>query len=80
MLAGAVATITERPVVLVVAHFDEADDAFEELTAQGIKALSLPAVEVLPGETNVSLELFAERVSVLRRLVSEGAAAASVKT
>ena len=78
MLAGAVSEITKRPVILVVAHFDEADDAADELAAQGLKVLNLPAVEVLPGETNVSLELFAERVSVLRRLVSEGAAAASV--
>ncbi|MGH7292484.1 MAG: hypothetical protein ACREJT_14800, partial [Myxococcota bacterium] len=53
----------------VVGHLDEADEALDELTAAGIDAARLPALEVLPGESGVSLELFAERLAVVRRLL-----------
>ena len=48
---------------------DDADEALDELTSAGVRALRLPALESLPGETNVSLELFAERLSVLRAVI-----------
>ncbi|MDX2114293.1 MAG: transcription-repair coupling factor [Planctomycetota bacterium] len=67
-VAAAVALRTGAPVVLVVAHLDDADEAADELSAAGIDAIRFPALEYLPGETAVSLELFAERLSVLRRL------------
>ncbi len=68
MLAGALRRATGRPVLLVVAHLDEADEAVEELASIGAAAARFPALEVLPGESAVSLELAAERLSLLARL------------
>ncbi len=70
-VAAAAARITDRPVLLVVAHIDDADEALDEVTAAGVPALRLPALEVLPGETNVSPDLFAERLSVVRQALLE---------
>jgi len=74
LLAGVLASKTERSVLLVVAHLDQADEALEELTSAGIDAVRLPALELVPGETRVSLDLFAERLSVLRQLSIPGGA------
>ncbi|MBL8745697.1 MAG: transcription-repair coupling factor [Phycisphaerae bacterium] len=68
--AAAIARLTRRAVVLVVAHLDDADEAVDELTAAGVQCSRLPALEFLPGETSVSLELFAERLSLVRRIAS----------
>ncbi len=54
---------------MVVAHLDEADEVVDELLTLGIDAARFPALEVLPGESNVSLELLAERLRLQRRLV-----------
>ena len=70
LVSGAVAAISKRPVLLIVAHLDDADEAVDELQQAGIDAWRFPALEVLPGETGVSLELFAERLAVQRRVVS----------
>ncbi len=75
LLAGVIAHRTRRPVVLVVAHLDEADDALDDLTVftEAGHALSTDrfgALEVLPGESSVSLELLAERLNVVGRLAS----------
>ncbi len=67
IVAGALARALRRPVVLVMAHTDEAEDALDDLESVGVDALRLPALEVLPGETNVSLDLFAERSAVIER-------------
>jgi len=72
MLAGAVLRETGRSVVLVTAHLDDADEAADELSSVGVEVLQLPALEVLPGESAVSAELFAERVAACRRAVDEG--------
>ena len=69
-LAAALARLTARPVLLVVAHVDDADQSADELVAAGVKALRFPAVETLPGETAISVELLAERLSVLREATS----------
>ena len=66
LTAGAVLRATGRSVVLVLAHVDDADEALDELLGAGVRALRLPAMESLPGESNVSLELFAERLSVIK--------------
>jgi transcription-repair coupling factor (superfamily II helicase) len=66
LTAGAVLRATNRPVVLVLAHVDDADEALDELSGAGVPALRLPALETLPGESNVSMELFAERLSTVR--------------
>ena len=55
-------------LLLVVAHLDEADEALDELEAIGIDVAKLPAMEVVPGETSVNLELLGERLTLLRRL------------
>lgn len=65
LLAGAVARATGRPVLLVVAHLDDSDESYDELTGQGLKAWRLPALEALPGEPGVGLDQVAERLSAL---------------
>lgn len=64
------ARFDDSTLVYVTAHLDEADDAVEELNCLGIEALRFPALEILPGETNVSPELLGERVGVARRLLA----------
>ena len=68
--SAAMAQRTERSIVLVVAHLDDADEVCDELTGAGVDTVRFPALEVLPGESSVSLELFAERVGVVRRLAA----------
>lgn len=75
LLSGALAVQSDRPVLLVVAHLDDADDACEDLELFGAAGFNLTpkrfgALEVLPGESNVSLELLAERLSVVESLAS----------
>ncbi|MFG0328133.1 MAG: transcription-repair coupling factor [Phycisphaerales bacterium JB037] len=53
------------PVLLVTAHVDDADGAFEDLAARGVEAAVFPAVETLPGETHASFDLFAQRLGLL---------------
>ncbi len=65
-VAGAIARRLARPVVLVVAHMEDADEACDELLAAGLRAMAFPALEVLPGESQVSAELFGERLAILR--------------
>jgi transcription-repair coupling factor (superfamily II helicase) len=67
-VAAAVAKRTGRPVVLVLAHLDDVDEAVDEITGIGANADRFPALEVLPGETGVSVELLADRLRVARRL------------
>ncbi len=69
LIAGSVARLSGRPVALVVAHLDDADEAAEELAAVGIAAVRLPGLEQLPGETNVSVELFGERLAAVRAVI-----------
>lgn len=64
-LAAAAAKLSGRTVLYVVAHLDEADETLDELAAAGVDAARLPALEVLPGETGISLELFAERLALV---------------
>ncbi len=77
-VAAAVAGIASRPVVLVVAHLDEADEITDELGAAGVRILKLPGLEVLPGETGASIELFAERLAAVREVVGVSGAAVVV--
>ncbi len=74
LLAGAVAMATKRPLVLVVAHLDEADDSTDEINAFAATGMAMrfPALEVLPGESRASLELFAERAAA-QRAIQDGA-------
>ncbi|MAJ47905.1 MAG: transcription-repair coupling factor [Planctomycetes bacterium TMED75] len=65
-LSAALVRSTQRPVVLVTAHIDDADEAIEELEGLGIEAECFPALEVLPGESAVSLDLLSRRLSLVR--------------
>jgi transcription-repair coupling factor (superfamily II helicase) len=76
LLTGALAVQTRRPVLMVVAHLDEADDALDDLeifdvAGRRLTAQRFGALEVLPGESGVSLELLAERLGVVSQ-IAEG--------
>ena len=72
LTAGAIAARTGRPVLLVVAHLDDADEAAEDLRLfDGLTVTSLPALEVMPGESNVSLELLADRLGLAAQLMRD---------
>ncbi len=74
LVAGAVARRTGRPVLLVLAHLDDADEAVEDIGLfEGVETLAFPALEVMPGETNVAVELLADRLAVVSRLAAGGA-------
>ena len=72
LLAAELARTLNKTVLLVVAHLDEADDALDDLEALGVEPgwnqlvfERFGALEVLPGETAVNLELLAERLAVV---------------
>ena len=66
VLAAVVQKKLGRPVLMLTAHLDEADDAVDQLMffQPGCDARLYPAFEVLPGESNVSDELAAQRLGV----------------
>lgn len=67
--ALAVARIISRTAIVACAHTDEAEDIAGEINALEPGAATIvPALELAPGETGVSAELFAQRATVLRRL------------
>ena len=73
VLAAAVGKMTGRPMLIVTAHLDEADDAVDQLAffrpELGDKGARVyPAYEVLPGESNLSHELAAARLELLASL------------
>jgi transcription-repair coupling factor (superfamily II helicase) len=70
LIAAAIGKIAARRVVLVAAHLDEADEAVDELLSMGVEAARFPALEALPGESAAALDLFAERLRVVRGLGS----------
>ncbi len=78
IIAGAVSRATKRPVVLVVAHGDDADEACDTLGSLGVSCLAFPAVQALPGEAGLALDLFADRLGVLRQVMSMGESASPV--
>lgn len=79
IIAAAVAASTNRPVVLVTAHLDDADEALDELTAAGAFVHRLGALEVLPGESNISPELLAERLALVRLAAEIGSTGAGTR-
>ncbi len=68
LATAAVTRRLERPALVVAAHMDDVDEAVDELRGVGLQALALPALETLPGESNVSPELVADRLAVLDAL------------
>ena len=73
LLAGAIAHKQNRMTLLVVAHLDDVDDAIEDLKlfqtiSPNLTTHRFGALEVLPGESNISIELLAERMNVVDTL------------
>ncbi len=66
-VAAALARMCSKPVVLLVAHLDDADSAHGDLAAAGVEVLSLPMLEV-GFDGTVGLESLARRVATLRAL------------
>lgn len=74
VLAAIVQQRLGRPLLIVTAHLDEADDAVDQLhffrkakgeTGEATDVRLYPAFEVLPGESNVSHELASQRLELL---------------
>lgn len=82
LLAGSLALQLKKRVLLVVAHLDEADDAINDLDLLVDKNPMLQvsrfgALEVLPGESSVSLELLAQRLSIVSQIIEQKSAPAT---
>ncbi|MFO0858923.1 MAG: transcription-repair coupling factor [Phycisphaerales bacterium] len=69
-VAAAVAGRLKRPVVLVCAHVDDADETLDELRSLEQTALRLPALESLPGEGAAVPDALAERLAVVREALA----------
>ncbi len=70
--AAALRVVTQRPVLLIMAHLDDADRALDEIADFGLQAIGLPALEAAPGETSAALDLQSERIAVARTLMQSG--------
>lgn len=77
VLSASLARATNRLVLLMVAHVDDADTALDELRAAGVDAIHFPALEALPGESVASLDLLSQRLSVVERVAGWAADPAS---
>lgn len=78
VIASCLARMTGRPVMLVMAHLDDAEHAREELAYLGTDSIRLPALEVLPGESDAAADLLAERIACVRQTLAVGAKDAPV--
>ncbi len=66
IVAWALNRRVNRPVVIVCAHLDEAEDIRAEIDAvDSGRCEVFPALELSPGESSVSAELFAQRASMI---------------
>ncbi|MFO0829587.1 MAG: transcription-repair coupling factor [Phycisphaerales bacterium] len=78
LVAAALARVAgAKPVLLAVAHLDEADEALAELAACGVEVAALPALEALAGDAALSLDLVAARLGLARRMLEVAAGAAT---
>ncbi|KAA0216958.1 MAG: transcription-repair coupling factor [Leptolyngbya sp. PLA3] len=68
-VAAALALRLSRPVLLVAAHLDDADEILDELSqsGDGLRVLRVPALEAAVGDESVSPELLAERLVVIEQ-------------
>ncbi len=72
MLAAAMARATGRPVFLLCAHVDEAEEAADAIESAGVSVVHLPAMQTLPGESTVSVELMSARLAAVQTVVQWG--------
>ncbi|MBL9141689.1 MAG: hypothetical protein JNK53_07465, partial [Phycisphaerae bacterium] len=82
-VAAAIAIRTGRPVLLVTAHLDEADEALAELNdlhASGVgpECALLPALESIVGEGTTTLDLLSDRLTLVRRMAEGNVAPITV--
>jgi len=70
----------DRSAVFVTAHLDEADEAASVLASLDLPVVRFPALEVLPGESDVRMDLRAERLRCVRALLMEPSAARVIVT
>ena len=69
LVAAAMHQQTKRPVLIVCAHLDEAEDLLAETHAIGQSGSEIfPALELAPGESSVSAELFANRAAKIAQI------------
>ncbi len=69
LIAAALARQLQRPVILVTAHLDDADEAGEELAAvKELRVVRVPAVESLTTDTGLATDTLAHRLRVARQL------------
>lgn len=69
LLASALRRQTGRPVLIVCAHVDEAEDILAETHAiEGAQSEIFPALELAPGESSISAELFASRAAKIAQI------------
>ena len=68
LLAGTLAREMARPIVLVCAHADDADESLDELRSLGVRAIRLPALESLPTDGAAIPDALAERLAVVREM------------
>lgn len=66
LVASSLNQLIKRPVILVCAHLDEAEDIQAEISAaSSVESMIFPALELSPGESSVSAELFAQRAAMI---------------
>ncbi len=71
MIALALHQRTSRPVMVVCAHLDEAEDLLAEISTLDSSApILFPALELSPGETSISADLFTQRLLISREISS----------
>lgn len=68
VLVAALRARTDRPIVFVTAHLDEADEAVEQLRGFGIDAARLPALEYIAAGEMLNQELLAERLMLIDQI------------
>jgi len=75
LVAAALRATSERPILLVCAHLDEAEDLSAEIesVAPGSSTV-FPALELAPGDSGAASDLSTRRLMVLRSLDDDAAA------
>lgn len=74
LIALALHQRTKRSVVIVCAHLDEGEDLHAEIAAIDPAApILFPALELSPGETSISADLFTQRLMIARDIESGNA-------
>ena len=72
LIAAAIARSSNRPVFLLCAHVDEAEEAVDAIESAGMAAIPLPALQTLPGDSTVSVELLSGRLAAVQAVMSWG--------